>query len=162
MRKFPFCLRNCFPHSVGNVKYVGGNDHRRDFRGTRRGQRRDCGCKYLRPSADVTHGCRADDGGRLFRNRFHLLVERENRFGTCDHHSSHAFVTLISVTVGGFILAFPEETARMLGSSEHLLPLVVDYLVWFPRLCCSSCGLPLPCLPCGWMVLRNLPCGAVS
>ena len=40
-------------------------------------------------------------------------------------------VTLISVTVGGFILAFPEETARMLGSSEHLLPLVVDYLVWF-------------------------------
>ena len=36
------------------------------------------------------------------------------------------FVTLISVTVGGFILAFPEETARMLGSSEHLLPLVVD------------------------------------
>ena len=34
------------------------------------------------------------------------------------------FVTLISVTVGGFILAFPEETARMLGSSEHLLPLV--------------------------------------
>ena len=39
--------------------------------------------------------------------------------------------TLISVTVGGFILAFPEETARMLGSSEHLLPLVVDYLVWF-------------------------------
>ena len=28
--------------------------------------------------------------------------------------------------------------------------------------CCSSCGLPLPCLPCGWMVLRNLPCGAVS
>ena len=41
------------------------------------------------------------------------------------------FVTLISVTVGGFILAFPEETARMLGSSEHLLPLVVDYLVWF-------------------------------
>ena len=42
------------------------------------------------------------------------------------------FVTLISVTVGGFILAFPEETARMLGSSEHLLPLVVDYLSWFP------------------------------
>ena len=40
-------------------------------------------------------------------------------------------MTLISVTVGGFILAFPEETARMLGSSEHLLPLVVDYLVWF-------------------------------
>ena len=30
-------------------------------------------------------------GGRLFRNRFHLLVERKNRFGTCDHHPSHAF-----------------------------------------------------------------------
>ena len=61
------------------------------FVGTRRGQRRDCSCKYLRPSTDVTHGCWTDDGGRLFRNRFHLLVERKNRFGTCDHHPSHAF-----------------------------------------------------------------------
>ena len=37
---FPLCW---------NVEYVGGNDYRRDFRGTRRGQRRDCSCKYLRP-----------------------------------------------------------------------------------------------------------------
>ena len=54
-----------FPHSVGNVEYVGGNDYRRDFRGTRRGQRRDCSCKYLRPSTDVTHGCWTDDGGQV-------------------------------------------------------------------------------------------------
>ena len=29
------------------------------------------------------------------------------------------------------MMAFPAETARMLGSSEHLLPMVTDYLLWF-------------------------------
>ena len=27
-------------------------------------------------------------------------------------------------------MTFPETTARMLGSSEHLMPLVLDYLLW--------------------------------
>ena len=44
---------------------------------------------------------------------------------------SHAFRDAHIRNRRRFILAFPEETARMLGSSEHLLPLVVDYLVWF-------------------------------
>ena len=69
------------------------------------------------------------------------------------------FVTLISVTVGGFILAFPEETARMLGSSEHLLPLVVDYLV-FPvsavRVVDCRC---LVCHAAGW---RSETCHVVQ
>ena len=41
------------------------------------------------------------------------------------------FVTLISVAVGAWILAIPEKIAYMLGASEHLLPMVVDYLTWF-------------------------------
>ena len=40
------------------------------------------------------------------------------------------FVTIIAVLVAGIIMAFPETTARMLGSSEHLMPLVLDYLLW--------------------------------
>lgn len=72
------------------------------------------------------------------------------------------FVTLISVTVGGFILAFPEETAVCLARRSICCRWLSIIWSGFPRLCCSSCGLPLPCLPCGWMVLRNLPCGAVS
>lgn len=41
------------------------------------------------------------------------------------------FVTLFAFVAGGFILLFPRYTAYLLGSSTHLLPLVVDYLVWF-------------------------------
>lgn len=41
------------------------------------------------------------------------------------------FVTLISVIVGALILVIPEKIAYMLGASEHLLPMVVDYLIWF-------------------------------
>ena len=41
------------------------------------------------------------------------------------------FVTLISVIVGALILVIPEKIAYMLGASEHLLPMAVDYLIWF-------------------------------
>ena len=40
------------------------------------------------------------------------------------------FVTIISVIVTALIMAFPERTAMMLGSSDHLMPLVLDYLTW--------------------------------
>ena len=40
------------------------------------------------------------------------------------------FVTIIAALVAGLIMTFPETTARMLGSSEHLMPLVLDYLLW--------------------------------
>lgn len=41
------------------------------------------------------------------------------------------FVSIISIVGGILILLFPEGTARLLGASEHLLPMAVDYLVWF-------------------------------
>ena len=41
------------------------------------------------------------------------------------------FVTVVTVLPVAAILCFPRQTALWLGSSEHLLPLVVDYLVWF-------------------------------
>lgn len=41
------------------------------------------------------------------------------------------FVTVVTVPPVAAILCFPRQTALWLGSSEHLLPLVVDYLVWF-------------------------------
>ncbi len=41
------------------------------------------------------------------------------------------FVTAVTVVPSGLIVAFPAATARLLGSSEHLLPMVTDYLRWF-------------------------------
>lgn len=41
------------------------------------------------------------------------------------------FVTLLAALPVALILAFPRQVALLLGSSRHLLPQVVDYLVWF-------------------------------
>lgn len=41
------------------------------------------------------------------------------------------FVTVVALLVVLLILAFPESIAYWLGASQHLLPMVVDYLVWF-------------------------------
>lgn len=41
------------------------------------------------------------------------------------------FVTIISVLGGILIILFPERTAQLLGASKHLLPMTVDYLIWF-------------------------------
>ena len=41
------------------------------------------------------------------------------------------FVTVVAVVVVGAMLAFPDASARALGSSEHLLPLVREYMVWY-------------------------------
>lgn len=41
------------------------------------------------------------------------------------------FVTIVALVPSALMMAFPAETARMLGSSEHLLPMVTDYLLWF-------------------------------
>lgn len=42
-----------------------------------------------------------------------------------------AFVTCMTLLCEGLLLAFPRQTALWLGSSLHLLPQVVDYLLWF-------------------------------
>lgn len=41
------------------------------------------------------------------------------------------FATLVTLIPSIIILLFPDATSRLLGSSEHLLPLVKDYLWWF-------------------------------
>ena len=41
------------------------------------------------------------------------------------------FVTVVAVVVVGAMLAFPDASARALGASEHLLPLVREYMVWY-------------------------------
>lgn len=41
------------------------------------------------------------------------------------------FVTVIAVIAIMAIMLFPTRMAYILGSSEHLLPLVKDYLIWF-------------------------------
>lgn len=41
------------------------------------------------------------------------------------------FVTAVAVVVVGAMLAFPDASARALGASEHLLPLVREYMVWY-------------------------------
>lgn len=42
-----------------------------------------------------------------------------------------AVATVATLLPTAVIMAFPTETARLLGSSDHLLPLVVDYTLWF-------------------------------
>ncbi len=41
------------------------------------------------------------------------------------------FVTIIALAIIGVTMAMPYAVGRLLGSSEHLMPHVVDYLVWF-------------------------------
>lgn len=41
------------------------------------------------------------------------------------------FVTVVTLVPSLLMFLFPDETGRLLGSSEHLLPMVHDYLVWF-------------------------------
>lgn len=40
-------------------------------------------------------------------------------------------VSVIAFLIMAWMLFDPETTARQLGSSEHLLPMVVDYMVWY-------------------------------
>lgn len=54
------------------------------------------------------------------------------------------FVSLISLIPMALMYAYPTATARLLGASEHLAPMVKEYLLWFlPELLlqmlCSLC-----------------------
>lgn len=40
------------------------------------------------------------------------------------------FATTFSILLGGIMLAFPDQTAHLLGASETLMPQVIDYMVW--------------------------------
>ena len=72
------------------------------------------------------------------------------------------FVTLISVTVGGFILAFPEETARMLGLSGICCRWLSIIWSGFPVSAVRVVGLPSPCLPCAWTALKPPWCSIIA
>lgn len=41
------------------------------------------------------------------------------------------FVTIIALVPSVLMMVFPEGTAKLLGSSGHLMPMVTDYLLWF-------------------------------
>lgn len=41
------------------------------------------------------------------------------------------FVTVIALIPSTLMMIYPENTAKILGSSDHLLPMVTDYLLWF-------------------------------
>ena len=86
------------------------------------------------------------------------------------------FVTLVALIPSILMVAYPSATARLLGASEHLTPMVREYLLWFiPSLMfqmwCSVClfiirldGAPrlammcnvvaaLVCLILGWLFI---------
>lgn len=41
------------------------------------------------------------------------------------------FVTIIAALLSFLMMIFPDDTAYLLGASEHLRPMVTDYLLWF-------------------------------
>lgn len=41
------------------------------------------------------------------------------------------FVTIFAVVLSSLILVLPDQTARLLGASDHLLPLVKEYMMWY-------------------------------
>lgn len=54
------------------------------------------------------------------------------------------FVTVVALIPSALMMAYPSATARLLGASEHLAPMVREYLLWFiPSLMfqmwCSVC-----------------------
>lgn len=42
-----------------------------------------------------------------------------------------AFASLVAVAFMAPLLLFPDEAARLLGASEHLVPMVREYMVWY-------------------------------
>lgn len=59
------------------------------------------------------------------------LSRGKNRVARLNVTQALAFVTIVALVPSVLMMLFPEDTARLLGSSEHLLPLVTDYLLWF-------------------------------
>ncbi len=59
------------------------------------------------------------------------LSQQKVRLARANLTQSIVLVTCIALLVILAIFAFPTQIAFLLGSSEHLLPLVKDYLIWF-------------------------------
>ena len=59
------------------------------------------------------------------------LSRGKNKSARLNVTQALLFVTIIALIPSILMMIFPEETARLLGSSENLLPMVTDYLLWF-------------------------------
>lgn len=59
------------------------------------------------------------------------LSRGKNKSARLNVTQALLFVTIVVVVPSVLIMIYPESTAKMLGSSEYLLPMVTDYLVWF-------------------------------
>lgn len=130
-RRFRSCSGRYFSHPARHVGRVGSDDDRRHLYRTRRGERWNRGGQYLCAAADGADGLRPDGGNGQFDNRISLPFEGQGPHGACECHPGAAFRDGRRSALGRRRHAFPEGTAYWLGSSERLLPMVVDYLVWF-------------------------------
>jgi len=101
------------------------------FVGHGRRQRRHRRREYLRPAADAFPGGGADDRHRLFGRRLHSSVAGEGQGGPPERHAGHDCRDTLTLLLSLLIVVFPDRTACLLGSSDRLLPLVKDYLLWF-------------------------------
>ena len=59
------------------------------------------------------------------------LAKGKTKVARLNVTQAMAFVTLVALLFIAFMTAFPETTVRLLGASEHLLPLVTDYMLWY-------------------------------
>ena len=59
------------------------------------------------------------------------LARGKQRVARMNVTQTLVFATLITLGPSVVIMLFPDTTGRLLGSSDHLLPLVKDYLRWF-------------------------------
>ena len=59
------------------------------------------------------------------------ISRSQTRAACINVTQAFGFVTVVTVAATALIVIFAPQTARAMGSSEHLLPMVVDYLQWF-------------------------------
>lgn len=59
------------------------------------------------------------------------LARGKNKVARLNVTQALLFITVIALIPSAFIMIFPVWIAVFLGSSDHLLPLVTDYLLWF-------------------------------
>lgn len=59
------------------------------------------------------------------------LARDKRRVARMNVTQTLVFATLITLVPSVVIMFFPDATGRLLGSSDRLLPLVKDYLLWF-------------------------------
>lgn len=58
------------------------------------------------------------------------LAAGDNRRAGAVVSQSFITGTIVMIVIVGLTLGFPAQTAGLLGSSEHLMPLTLDYLCW--------------------------------